>query len=65
MNLQDLCKVVSSDPTGSSETCIFDETAGIMLDDNFVKLIAWYNNEWSYTSKQLDLIAHMHYVDNN
>ena len=39
-------QVVSSDLTGFSETCIFDETAGIMLDDNFVKLIAWYDNEW-------------------
>jgi len=56
-------QVVSSDLTGFSETCIFDETAGIMLDDNFVKLIAWYDNEWGYTNKLLDLIAHMHAVD--
>ena len=52
-------QVVSSDLTGFSETCIFDETAGIMLDDNFVKLIAWYDNEWGYTNKLLDLMAHM------
>ena len=57
-------QVVSSDLTGFSETCIFDETAGIMLDDNFVKLIAWYDNEWGYTNKILDLMAHMHAVDN-
>jgi len=56
-------QVVSSDLTGFSETCIFDETAGIMLDDNFVKLIAWYDNEWGYTNKLLDLMAHMHSVD--
>ena len=56
-------QVVSSDLTGFSETCIFDETAGIMLDDDFVKLIAWYDNEWGYTNKILDLIAHMHAVD--
>ena len=56
-------QVVSSDLTGFSETCIFDETAGIMLDDNFVKLIAWYDNEWGYTNKILDLIAHMSAVD--
>ena len=56
-------QVVSSDLTGFSETCIFDETAGIMLDDDFVKLIAWYDNEWGYTSKLLDLMAHMHEVD--
>ena len=56
-------QVVSSDLTGFSETCIFDETAGIMLDDNFVKLIAWYDNEWGYTNKLLDLIAYMYEVD--
>ena len=57
-------QVVSSDLTGFTQTCIFDETAGIMLDDNFVKLIAWYDNEWGYTNKLLDLIAHMYEVDN-
>ena len=56
-------QVVSSDLTGFTETCIFDETAGIMLDDDFVKLIAWYDNEWGYTSKLLDLIYHMYTVD--
>ena len=56
-------QVVSSDLTGFSETCIFDETAGIMLDDDFVKLIAWYDNEWGYTNKLLDLIAYMYEVD--
>ena len=56
-------QVVSSDLTGFTETCIFDETAGIMLDNNFVKLIAWYDNEWGYTNKILDLIAYMNSVD--
>ena len=56
-------QVVSSDLTGFSQTCIFDETAGIMLDDDFVKLIAWYDNEWGYTNKLLDLMAHMYEVD--
>lgn len=56
-------QVVSSDLTGFPETCIFDETAGIMLDSNFVKLIAWYDNEWGYTNKILDLIAYMYSVD--
>ena len=56
-------QVVSSDLTGFTETCIFDETAGIMLDNDFVKLIAWYDNEWGYSNKLLDLIAHMYAVD--
>ena len=56
-------QVVSSDLTGFSQTCIFDETAGIMLDNDFVKLIAWYDNEWGYTNKLLDLMAHMYAVD--
>ncbi len=56
-------EVVSSDLLGDYHTCIFDETAGIMLDDNFVKLIAWYDNEWGYSNKVVDLIAHMYSVD--
>ena len=56
-------QVVSSDLTGFPQVCIFDETAGIMLDDDFVKLIAWYDNEWGYTNKLLDLIAHMYAID--
>ena len=51
--------VVSSDFLGEECTCIFDATAGIALNDNFVKLIAWYDNEWGYSCKILDLIAHM------
>lgn len=56
-------EIVSSDLIGDPHTCIFDETAGIMLDDNFVKLIAWYDNEWGYSNKVVDLIAHMYQVD--
>ena len=56
-------QVVSSDLTGFTETCIFDETAGIMMGDDFVKLIAWYDNEWGYTNKLLDLIAYMNEID--
>ena len=56
-------EVVSTDMRGESHTCIFDENAGIMLDDNFVKLIAWYDNEWDYSCKVLDLIEHMAKVD--
>lgn len=56
-------EVVSSDMLGDSNTCIFDAKAGIILDDNFVKLIAWYDNEWGYSNKVVDLIAYMYSVD--
>ena len=52
-------EVVSSDMRGESHTCIFDENAGIMLDDTFVKLIAWYDNEWGYSSKVLDMVEYV------
>jgi len=51
--------VVSSDFIHDSHSSIFDAEAGIMLNDNFVKLIAWYDNEWGYSCRILDLIAHM------
>ena len=57
-------QIVSTDIIGNPHTSIFDETAGIMLDDQFVKLIAWYDNEWGYSNKVVDLIAHMYAVDN-
>ena len=51
--------VVSSDFIGDPRTSIFDEKAGIMLNPRFVKLVAWYDNEWGYSNKVLDLIGHM------
>jgi len=51
--------VVSSDFIGDSRTSIFDAEAGIMLNANFVKLVSWYDNEWGYSCKILDMIAHM------
>ena len=57
--------VVSSDFLGETCTCIFDAKAGIALTDRFVKLVAWYDNEAGYTSKTLDLVAHMDRVDHN
>lgn len=51
--------VVSSDFIGDDRTSIFDAGAGISLNDNFVKVVAWYDNEWAYASKLLDLIAYM------
>lgn len=55
--------VVSSDMIGQVNTCVFDANAGIMLNPNFVKLVAWYDNEWGYSCKVLDLIEHMARVD--
>lgn len=51
--------VVSSDFIGDPRTSIFDAKAGIALTKDFVKLIAWYDNEWGYSNKMLDLVAHM------
>jgi glyceraldehyde 3-phosphate dehydrogenase len=55
--------VVSTDFIGDPHTCIFDAKAGIPLNENFVKLVAWYDNEWGYSNKVLDLICHMAEVD--
>ena len=56
--------VVSSDFIHDSRTSIFDANAGIMLTDTFVKLVAWYDNEWGYSNKVVDLIMYMNKVDN-
>ena len=55
--------VVSSDFITDPRTSIFDADAGISLNDHFVKLVAWYDNEWGYSNKVLDLIVHMAKVD--
>ncbi len=51
--------VVSSDFVGEVCTSVFDAAAGISLTDNFVKVVSWYDNEWGYSNKVLDLIAIM------
>ena len=51
--------VVSTDFTGDANTSIFDAKAGIALNPNFVKLVAWYDNEWGYSNKVLMLIEKM------
>ena len=56
--------VVSSDFLGDARTSIFDAGAGIALTDTFVKVVSWYDNEWGYSNKVLDLIKHMYSVDN-
>jgi len=56
-------QVVSTDLIGNNCPCIFDETAGIMLDHDFVKLIAWYDNEWGYSNMVVRMLDHMYTVD--
>ncbi|XP_039011587.1 glyceraldehyde-3-phosphate dehydrogenase 2, cytosolic-like [Hibiscus syriacus] len=51
--------LVSTDFVGDSRSSIFYAKAGIDLSDNFVKLVAWYDNEWGYSSRVIDLIRHM------
>ena len=55
--------VVSSDFLGDPRTSIFDAKAGIMLNETFVKLVSWYDNEIGYSNKVLELIKHMYSVD--
>ena len=52
-------KVVSSDFRGISASSIFDAGAGIALDDTFVKVVSWYDNEYGYTCNMLRLVEHV------
>ena len=52
-------QVVSTDFLGESCTSVFDANAGIALNDNFVKLVSWYDNEWGYSNKVIDLISYI------
>merc|ERR1719389_1452649 len=56
-------EVVSTDFVGNSFSSIFDKKAGIALTDTFVKLVSWYDNEWGYSNRVVDLVAHMATVD--
>lgn len=56
--------VVSTDFIGDQHSSIFDAKAGISLNDNFVKLVSWYDNEFGYSCRVVDLIKHVHSVDN-
>jgi len=56
--------VVSNDFVGETKTSVFDADAGISLNDNFVKVVSWYDNEMGYSTKVVELIQHMNSVDN-
>ncbi|KAI0971013.1 glyceraldehyde 3-phosphate dehydrogenase [Xylaria arbuscula] len=56
-------EIVSSDLIGNTASSIFDAKAGISLNKNFVKLISWYDNEWGYSRRVLDLLAYVAKVD--
>ena len=51
--------LVSADFLGNPNSSIFDAKAGIQLNPNFVKLIAWYDNEWGYSRRVIDLITYV------
>ena len=51
--------VVSQDFLGDSRTSVFDAKAGIALNDKFVKVVGWYDNEWGYSSKLIDLVQEL------
>jgi len=55
--------LVSTDMTGDARSSIFDAKAGIQLSDTFVKLVSWYDNEFGYSCRVIDLIAYMQSVD--
>jgi len=52
-------EVVSSDFIGDTHSCVFDAKAGISLNNNFVKLVAWYDNEWGYSNRVVDLVKYI------
>ena len=55
--------VVSTDFVHDYQSSIVDATAGIQLSDTFVKLVAWYDNEWGYSNRVVDLMLHMASVE--
>lgn len=57
-------EVVSTDFVGEACTSVFDANGGTMIGDNFVKIIAWYDNEYGYSKKILELVEYMYSVDN-
>lgn len=58
-------EVVSSDMIGNKASSVFDAKAGMSLNPNFVKLISWYDNEWGYSRRVVDLVLYTAKVDGN
>jgi len=56
-------EVVSTDFVSCKSSSIFDVNAGIALNDNFVKLVTWYDNEWGYSNRLVDLAIYMKSID--
>jgi glyceraldehyde 3-phosphate dehydrogenase len=56
-------EIVSTDLNGDDHSSIFDAKAGIALNPNFIKLVSWYDNEWGYSHRVVDLIAYIAKVD--
>lgn len=52
-------EIVSTDLNGDNHSSVFDAKAGISLNENFVKLVAWYDNEWGYSRRVLDLLGRL------
>ncbi len=57
--------LVSSDFLGNEHSCIVDKNSSLMLNDKFMKIIAWYDNEWGYSKRLIDLIKWMHKTNKN
>jgi len=56
-------EVVSTDFVSCKSSSIFDVNAGIALNDHFVKLVTWYDNEWGYSNRMVDLAIYMKSID--
>ncbi len=55
-------EIVSSDILHDPRSSIFDKQAGISLNSNFHKVVSWYDNEWGYSNRMIDLAKHIHKI---